>query len=128
MRMRVKVGDDGKRFSKRLRQQLSVNTYEERVRRAIDLVAQKADDITPEDTGQTRQSQRTEVETTGRTILGRVFYDPSVRTDDGNYMRALLIHELDSQQGRYRRGDWKFLETAVVQNKDEILRILRGEA
>ena len=125
MRMTVKVGDDGKRFSKRLRQQLSVTTYEERVQRAIDLVAQKADDLTPEDTGETRRSQRTEVETNRTQILGKVFYDPSVRTDDGERMRALLIHELDQN---YRRGQWKFLEAAVVQNREQILQILRGQA
>lgn len=124
MRMTVKVGDDGKRFSKRLRQQLSVTTYEERVQRAIDLVAQKADDITPEDTGETRRSQRKEVQREGQRILGRVFYDPSVRTDDGQRMRALLVHELNQN---YSRGRWMFLQEAVKQNQEQILRILRGQ-
>lgn len=122
--MKLKVGDNGKRFSKELKKQIDSTLFRDRVRRVVNLVAKEADRITPEWTGATRNSQRRSVEATANRITGLVYYDPSVRTDDGEYMRALLVHELDQN---YRSGQWKFLETAVVNNRDRILRILRGQ-
>lgn len=122
--MKVKAGDNGKRFSKELKKKINSNLFKERVRRVVDLVATEANRITPVDTGATRDSQRKSVETTANRIVGLVYYDPSIRTDDGEYMRALLVHELAQN---YRNGQSKFLEKTVVNNRDKIVRILRGQ-
>lgn len=85
------------------------------MRKALLIVRRDSVKLTPVDTGNLRNSAFTEVEEEGGQISGVIGYTADY---------AAEVHETDKN---YKRGQWKFLETALAQNHDAILRAIAEE-
>lgn len=88
------------------------------MRKALLIVRRRSVQLTPIDTGNLRNSAFTEVEESqvfGR-ITGTIGYTAEYAPE---------VHETNKH---YRRGQWKFLETALVESHDAILEAIREEA
>jgi hypothetical protein len=85
---------------------------------ALLVVKRDALKMTPVDTGNLRGSNYTDVFLTVKGVVGEIGYTASY---------APYVHEVDKH---YRKSgtSWKFLEKALIQNKEKIIQIIKQEA
>lgn len=74
--------------------------------------------MTPVDTGNLRASCYTDIFLTVKGVVGEIGYTAYY---------APYVHEIDK---KYRKSgtSWKFLEKALIQNKEKIIQIIKQEA
>lgn len=94
---------------------------------AVDIIAERAMEFTPRDTGDLQNSQETRVytENVGTTIVGEITYNKN-----GEAPYAGFVHEIpaDHSQMNYPNNppeaQFKFLEKAFIEKRHEAIRAL----